>query len=147
LDNQTLQEIIQAYGKVLLTKPERLLFTVPSALPESILPFPKQVIRKALAQVLLVWELDSDIRDKLESGYLLLDDFIGDSDYSVLLEYEKQVLAIVDAKDDENLKKTIQENPEILQMAKKVQKNKKINRNDKSADINALRRMVGITKQ
>lgn len=147
MDNQTLQEIIQAYGKVLLTKPERLLFTVPSALPESILPFPKQVIRKALAQVLLVWELDSDIRDKLESGYLLLDDFIGDSDYSVLLEYEKQVLAIVDAKDDENLKKTIQENPEILQMAKKVQKNKKINRNDKSADINALRRMVGITKQ
>lgn len=147
MDNQTLQEIIQAYGKVLLTKPERLLFTVPSALPESILPFPKQVIRKALAQVLLVWELDTDIRDKLESGYLLLDDFIGDSDYSVLLEYEKQVLAIVDAKDDENLKKTIQENPEILQMAKKVQKNKKINRNEKNADINALRRMVGITKQ
>ena len=147
MDNQTLQEIIQAYGKVLLTKPERLLFTVPSALPESILPFPKQVIRKALAQVLLVWELDTDIRDKLESGYLLLDDFIGDSDYSVLLEYEKQVLAIVDAKDDENLKKTIQENPEILQMAKKVQKNKKVNRNEKNADINALRRMVGITKQ
>ena len=147
MDNQTLQEIIQAYGKVLLTKPERLLFTVPSALPESILPFPKQVIRKALAQVLLVWELDADIRDKLESGYLLLDDFIGDSDYSVLLEYEKQVLAIVDAKDDENLKKTIQENPEILQMAKKVQKNKKVNRNEKNADINALRRMVGITKQ
>lgn len=147
MDNQTLQEIIQAYGKVLLTKPERLLFTVPSALPESILPFPKQVIRKALAQVLLVWELDADIRDKLESGYLLLDDFIGDSDYSVLLEYEKQVLAIVDAKDDENLKKTIQENPEILQMAKKIQKNKKINRNEKNADINALRRMVGITKQ
>ena len=144
LDNQ---EIIQAYGKFLLTKPERLLFTVPSALPESILPFPKHVIRKALAQVLLAWDLDPDIRDKLESGYLLLDDFIGDSDYSVLLDYEKEVLANVDAKDDENLKKTIQENPEILQRAKKVQKNKKISRNEKNADINALRRMVGITRQ
>lgn len=147
MDNQKLQEIIQAYGRVLLTKPERLLFTVPSALPESILPFPKHVIRKALAQVLLVWELDADIRDKLESGYLLLDDFIGDSDYSVLLEYEKEVLAIVDAKDDENLKKTIQDNPEILQRAKKVQKYKKISRNEKNADIYALRRMVGIHKQ
>ena len=147
MDDQKLQEIIQAYGRVLLTKPERLMFTVPSALPESILPFPKETIRKAIAQVLLSWELDADIRNKLESGYMLLDDFIADSDFSALHEYEKEVLAIVDARDDETLKKTIQDNPDILQMAKKVQKNKKISRNEKSADINALRRMTGTDKQ
>lgn len=147
MDNYKLQEIIQSYGKLLLTKPTRLLFTVPSALPESILPYPKQVIRKALAQVLLAWELDTDMRDKLESGYLLLDDFIGDADFTALLEFENDVLAVVDSRDDEILKKTIRDNPEILKRAKTIQKKKEINREEKNEDISALRRMVGINKQ
>jgi hypothetical protein len=63
---------------------------VASALPQSLLPFSKDVIRHAIA-VLLLSEKDRDRRKILEEAYLYLDRFISDEEYELFYSFDKSL--------------------------------------------------------
>ncbi len=76
--------IVSAYGDLLAlineqNKPESLRL-LPSALPESILPYPSATIRHALAIYLLHQDYIEE-RDIIEDAYIFLDNFIPDEEY------------------------------------------------------------------
>ncbi len=54
---------------------------------ESELPYPKELIRQALAEELTSPNMPKLI-DAMESGFLLLEDFVSDPDYAVVQRYE-----------------------------------------------------------
>lgn len=71
-----LEKIIQAYGKVLEESSRgrdvRLL------MPESRLPYPKEVIRAALKAAIEITE-DEKMQEQLKVSLVFLDDFVPDS--------------------------------------------------------------------
>jgi len=80
------REIVSAYADLLATinekkEPEPLKL-IPLALPESLLPFPSQTIRHALA-IYLLHHNYSKQRDIIEDAYLYLDNFIPDEEYNL----------------------------------------------------------------
>lgn len=80
------KSIVSAYGDLLALigeqdKPEPLKL-LPSALPESMLPFPQTTIRHALAIYLLHQDYIEE-RGIIEDAYTFLDNFIPDEEYSI----------------------------------------------------------------
>ena len=80
------REIVSAYAELLanINEKEELepLKLIPLALPESLLPFPPQTIRHALAIYLLHHNYAKQ-RDIIEDAYLYLDNFIPDEEYNL----------------------------------------------------------------
>jgi hypothetical protein len=69
MDDKTRSIIIRAYGKVLGARSY-------SCGKERDLPFPKKLIRQALAEEILVGKHDQDFRNNLEAGFVELETFI-----------------------------------------------------------------------
>jgi hypothetical protein len=76
-DIKFLNKVINAYGKAL---EERSL----SIGLETKLPFPKDVIRFAIYQVLHIQDLDINFRQDLEAGYIELESFLPAEEYEIL---------------------------------------------------------------
>ncbi len=80
------REIVSAYADLLANLKEKEepepLKIIPSAIPESLLPFPPQTIRHALAIYLLHHNYAKQ-RDIIEDAYLYLDNFIPDKEYNL----------------------------------------------------------------
>lgn len=86
-----LEKIIRAYGKVLeelsVDKNARLL------MPQSKLPYPKEVIRFALKAVTEITR-DEQIKERLKIGLVLLDDFVPDKEVPKDFEENLKVWAL-----------------------------------------------------
>lgn len=80
------REIVSAYADLLANLKEKEepepLKIIPSAIPESLLPFPPQTIRHALA-IYLLHQNYAKQRDIIEDAYLYLDNFIPDKEYNL----------------------------------------------------------------
>ena len=85
------KSIVSAYGDILAQineheRPESLKL-LPGALPESLLPFPQEAIRHALAIYLLHQDYIEE-RDIIEDAYSFLDNFIPDEEYGLFLSLQ-----------------------------------------------------------
>lgn len=76
-----LEKVINDYGKALV---ERSLSGCTSIGLETELPFPKDVIRLAIAQILLTQDIDEEFRKNLEFGYIELESFLPAKEYEIL---------------------------------------------------------------
>jgi hypothetical protein len=86
MDEHPRYVILRAYGDVLAT-PQGFS----PARSETELPYPKHVIRNAIAQVLLE-EVDDKKRDALETGYLSLEWFLPEEEFAPFRR-EKEMVA------------------------------------------------------
>src|SRR3970040_2903242 len=89
-ESREFRDIVLAFGDVLEREDVEELTLVPSALPESLLPFSKGVIRHAIAQLLLR-ETSPDRRSILEEAYLYLDNFISDQEYELFYPLDTSI--------------------------------------------------------
>jgi len=76
-----LEKVINDYGKALV---ERSLSGCTNIRLETELPFPKDVIRLAIAQILLTQDIDEESRKNLEFGYIELESFLPAKEYEIL---------------------------------------------------------------
>lgn len=81
MDEKTRGTIIRAYGKILGARTF-------SCGKEGDLPFPKSLIRQALAQEILVGQHDQDFRNNLEAGFVELETFIPDTEFEQVKAWE-----------------------------------------------------------
>lgn len=124
------EEIIQAYGKLLQNSSKYCM-------PESDLPFPKDVIRHALASA-LVEKLDENMRNSVEVGFLELEHFLSPEEFEVVnsffgLSVDKDIVAAMkkyrsgDLKIDEGERMRVMEkfnkvSPGVVSIMDKVSK-------------------------
>jgi hypothetical protein len=80
MDAQTRDKVVSAFGAHLEAK--KLQFA-----RESDLPFPKEVIRQALAEA-IVYETNPRLVEAIESCFLFLEDFVSDEEFIVVQRYE-----------------------------------------------------------
>ncbi len=80
------REIVSSYAELLASinenKESEPLKLIPSALPESLLPFPSKTIRHALA-IYLLHQNYKQQRTIIEDAYIYLDNFIPDDEYNM----------------------------------------------------------------
>jgi len=81
MDEKTRKAIIQAYGA-------KLAASTYSCGKERDLPFPKNLIRQALAEEILTGKHDRDFRNNLEVGFVELETFIPDADFEQIKAWE-----------------------------------------------------------
>lgn len=86
--NGKLEKIIKAYGKVLgdLSKDKNARFLI----PESKLPYPKEIIRVVLEIVIGTTE-DKKLKEQLKINLICLDDFVPDKE--VPKDFTKNLIA------------------------------------------------------
>src|SRR3970040_1623169 len=116
-ESREFRDIVLAFGDVLEREDAEELTLVPSALPESLLPFPKGVIRHAIAQLLLR-ETSPDKRIILEEGLFYLDNFISDQEYKLFYPLDTSIRdARTDNSDDPGrVEEIISKNTQLMQI-------------------------------
>ena len=80
MDTETREKIVSAFGAHLEAK--TLQFG-----RESDLPYPKELIRQALAEA-IVYETNPKLMEAMESCFLFLEDFVSDEDFIIVQRYE-----------------------------------------------------------
>lgn len=143
------RDIVIAFGDVLEREDIEPLTLVPSALPESLLPFPKGVIRHAIAQLLLK-ETSQEKRNILEEAYLYLDNFIPDQEYNLFYPLDISIRA---ARGDSNLddsheiSEIISRNAELMQKVNATIESMKHRTEAANEELKALRRICGLSDE
>ncbi len=102
-NDKFLEKVINSYGQV-LTKRNSMVGL------ETDLPYSKDLIRRAIALVLLTGELSDKERDDLEGGYLELESYIPAQEYEVYKNFETSLFnaeQIVKSGEEEDIKKAI----------------------------------------
>ena len=144
-ESREFRDIVLAFGDVLEREDAEELTLVPSALPESLLPFPKGVIRHAIAQLLL-GETSPDRRSILEEAYLYLDNFISDQEYELFYPLDT---SIRDARTDNSdnpgsVEEIISKNTQLVQMINEKVESMKIRNAQANEELRSLRRIIGL---
>ncbi len=145
-ENKEFRDIVIAFGDVLERQDIEPLALVSSALPESLLPFPKGVIRHAIAQLLLR-ELSPERRSILEEAYLYLDNFIPDQEYGLFYPLDVSIRA---AREDSSLdgshevSEIISNKAELIQKVNAKIESMKYRVAEADEELKALRRISGL---
>jgi hypothetical protein len=108
------------------------------------LPFPKDVIRHAIA-LLLLSEKDRDRRKVLEEAYLYLDRFISDDEYELFYSFDK---SFRESSTPDDLVKKAQLIPQSVGMSQRVNATIKVmieRKEQAMEEIRALRRIMGLS--
>ncbi|MGH7799331.1 MAG: hypothetical protein ACREOW_01710 [Thermodesulfobacteriota bacterium] len=139
------RDIVIAFGDILEREDVEELTLVPSALPESLLPFPKGVIRHAIAQLLLR-ETSPDRRSILEEAYLYLDNFISDQEYELFYPLDTSIRdARTDNSDDPGrVEEIISKNTQLVQMINEKVESMKLRNAQANEELRSLRRIIGL---
>jgi hypothetical protein len=143
MNDKTARDIVKAFAEVLDRDDLEPLDSVPSALPESLLRYPKNLIRRSIA-LLLLEETDMDRRQILEESYLFLDNFISDQDYKLFYFYDKST---DDIAQPQNLERKPLNLPSKAEVMKKAQRtNQRIRERWEQAleEIKVFRRIMGL---
>jgi len=144
-EDKEFRDIVIAFGDILEREDVEELTLVPSALPESLLPFPKGVIRHAIAQLLLR-ETSPDRRSILEEAYLYLDNFISDQEYELFYPLDT---SIRDARTDNSdnpgrVEEIISRNTQLVQMINEKVESMKLRNAQANEELRSLRRIIGL---
>ena len=144
-EDKEFRDIVIAFGDILEREDVEELTLVPSALPESLLPFPKGVIRHAIAQLLLR-ETSPDRRSILEEAYLYLDNFISDQEYELFYPLDT---SIRDARTDNSdnpgsVEEIISKNTQLVQMINEKVESMKLRNAQANEELRSLRRIIGL---
>lgn len=142
--DQRPRDVVLAFAELLQREDYEPLGSVPSALPQSLLPFPKNVIRHAIA-LLLLSEKDRDRRKVLEEAYLYLDRFISDDEYELFYSFDK---SFREGSTPDDLVKKAQFIPQSDGISQKVNATISImgeRREQALEEIRALRRIMGFS--
>ena len=144
-ENKEFRDIVIAFGDILEREDVEELTLVPSALPESLLPFPKGVIRHAIAQLLLR-ETSQDRRSILEEAYLYLDNFISDQEYELFYPLDT---SIRDARTDNSdnpgsVEEIISKNTQLVQTINEKVESMKLRNAQANEELRSLRRIIGL---
>jgi len=144
-ENKEFRDIVIAFGDILEREDVEELALVPSALPESQLPFPKGVIRHAIAQLLLR-ETSPDRRSILEEAYLYLDNFISDQEYELFYPLDTSIRdARTDNSDDPGrVEEIISKNTQLVQMINEKVESMKLRNAQANEELRSLRRIIGL---
>ena len=144
-ENKEFRDIVIAFGDILEREDVEELTLVPSALPESLLPFPKGVIRHAIAQLLLR-ETSPDKRSILEEAYLYLDNFISDQEYELFYPLDTSIRdARTDNSDDPGrVEEIISKNTQLVQMINEKVESMKLRNAQANEELRSLRRIIGL---
>ena len=144
-ENKEFRDIVIAFGDILEREDVEELALVPSALPESQLPFPKGVIRHAIAQLLLR-ETSPDRRSILEEAYLYLDNFISDQEYELFYPLDTSIRdARTDNSDDPGrVEEIISKNTQLVQMMNEKVESMKLRNAQANEELRSLRRIIGL---
>lgn len=144
-ENKEFCDIVIAFGDILEREDVEELTLVPSALPESLLPFPKGVIRHAIAQLLLR-ETSPDRRNILEEAYLYLDNFIPDQEYELFYPLDTSIRdARTDNSDDPGrVEEIISKNTQLVQMINEKVESMKLRNAQANEELRSLRRIIGL---
>ena len=144
-EDKEFRDIVIAFGDILEREDVEELTLVPSALPESVLPFPKGVIRHAIAQLLLR-ETSPDRRSILEEAYLFLDNFISDQEYELFYPLDASIRdARTDNPDDPSrVEEIISKNIQLVQMINEKVESMKLRNAQANEELRSLRRIIGL---
>lgn len=144
-EDKEFRDIVIAFGDILEREDVEELTLVPSALPESLLPFPKGVIRHAIAQLLLR-ETSPDRRSILEEAYLYLDNFISDQEYELFYPLDTSIRdARTDNSDDPGrVEEIISKNTQLVQMINEKVESMKLRNAQANEELRSLRRIIGL---
>ncbi|KRT65763.1 MAG: hypothetical protein XU11_C0020G0041 [Candidatus Dadabacteria bacterium CSP1-2] len=144
-ESREFRDIVLAFGDVLEREDAEELTLVPSALPESLLPFPKGVIRHAIAQLLLR-ETSPDKRSILEEAYLYLDNFISDQEYKLFYPLDTSIRdARTDNSDDPGrVEEIISKNTQLMQIINEKVESMKLRNAQANEELRSLRRIIGL---
>lgn len=143
--NRELCDIVIAFGEVLEREDVEPLTLVPSALPESLLPFPKGIIRHAIA-LLLLRETSLARRDILEEAYLYLDNFISDEEYELFYPLDTSIRDARSYNFDDlgKVEEIISKNAELMQKVNKRIESMKHRNEQANEELRTLRRIMGL---
>ena len=144
-EDKEFRDIVIAFGDILEREDVEELTLVPSALPESVLPFSKGVIRHAIAQLLLR-ETSPDRRSILEEAYLFLDNFISDQEYELFYPLDASIRdARTDNPDDPGrVEEIISKNIQLVQMINEKVESMKLRNAQANEELRSLRRIIGL---
>jgi len=144
-ENKEFRDIVIAFGDILEREDVEELALVPSALPESQLPFPKGVIRHAIAQLLLR-ETSPDRRSILEEAYLYLDNFISDQEYELFYPLDTSIRDARTGNSDDpgRVEEIISKNTQLVQMMNEKVESMKLRNAQANEELRSLRRIIGL---
>ncbi len=144
MNDKTARDIVKAFAEVLDRDDLEPLDSVPSALPESLLRYPKNLIRRSIA-LLLLEETDMDRRQILEESYLFLDNFIADQDYKLFYFYDKSTDDIPQSQSLERKPLSLPSKAEVMKEAQRT--NQRIRERWEQAleEIKVFRRIMGLS--
>jgi hypothetical protein len=139
------REIVSAYADLLANinekqEPEPLKL-IPLGLPESLLPFPPQTIRHALAIYLLHHNYAKQ-RDIIEDAYLYLDNFIPDEEYN--LYYSLQTSMDTRDKSSNNSDNKVVHILDIMKRLRMRTEGIRTRKDESLEELNALRRIMDL---
>ena len=146
-ENNTLhpREIVSAYADLIYSidenKEPKPLQILPSALPESLLPFPSATIRHALA-IYLLHQNYIEQREIIEDAYIYLDNFIPDDEYSLFYMMQSSINTKVHLENRSNNK--IVEMLDTMNRLRIRTQNIIIRKEESFEELNALRRIMGL---
>ncbi len=147
LENSTLhpRQIVSAYADLISSinenKTTEPLKIIPSALPESLLPFSSKTIRHALALYLLHQNY-AEKRAIIEDAYIYLDNFIPDDEYNLFYMLQSSMNTKMHLEDRSNNK--IIEMLDIMNRLRIRTQNVIIRKEESIDDLNALRRIMNL---
>jgi hypothetical protein len=147
--NKEFHEIVIAFGNVLEQEDIEELTLVPSALPESLLPYPKSVIRHAIVQLLLK-ETSFDRRSILEEAYLYLDNFIPNQEYELFYPLDASIRAArgdSQADNSQEIAEIVSKNTELMQKVNTTIESIKNRTEQANEELKALRRISGLPNE
>lgn len=146
-ENSTLhpRQIVSAYAELISSinenKEQEPLKIIPSALPESLLPFPSTTIRHALA-IYLLHQNYTDQREIIEDAYIYLDNFIPDDEYNLFHMMQSSMNTKVHLEDRSN--KKIVEMLDVMNRLRTRTQNIIIRKEESIDELNALRRIMNL---
>lgn len=147
-ENSTLhpRQIVSAYADLISSINEHNkaepLKIIPSALPESLLPFPSKTIRHALALYLLHQNY-TEQRTIIEDAYIYLDNFIPDEEYNLFYMLQSSMNTKAHLEDKSNNK--IVEMLDIMNRLRTRTQNIILRKEESIDELNALRRIMNLT--
>ena len=139
------RQIVSAYADLISSinenKTAEPLKIIPSALPESLLPFPSTTIRHALALYLLHQNY-TEQRAIIEDAYIYLDNFIPDDEYNLFYMLQSSMNTKTHLEDRSNNK--IIEMLDIMNRLRIRTQNIIIRKEESIDELNALRRIMNL---
>jgi hypothetical protein len=114
---------------------------IPLALPESLLPFPSQTIRHALAIYLLHHNYTKQ-RDIIEDAYLYLDNFIPDEEYNLFYSLQSSMGSRTEP--NKNSDNNVVHMLDIMKRLRMRTEGIRTRKEESLEELNALRRIMDL---